>query len=179
MSLYQDLEDYKLQTEFDRGRNTVLHRSYRADRAHGRQRIVVEERWASQKPMLGAGSFGTVRLEKLQDDNAETQFRAVKQLRKVDMERTKVDFRKELLALTKFSRSKVGEASYFFCISGLITICSLFNPKPLSNSSDGSKTIIIYTSPWSTSNTALWINSFQKHYRKAMPGILPSSCLKG
>src|ERR1700743_1691391 len=102
MSLFQELEDYKLPTEFDKRLNIVLHRSYRADRAHGRQKIIVEEKWKPESPALGVGSFGTVRLERRQDEDGETKSRAVKQLRKIDMERFKVDFRKELLALTKF-----------------------------------------------------------------------------
>ena len=111
MSLLRDLDDYKLQTEFRTRPNIVVHRSYRADWGHGRRRVVVEEEWAPQKPALGAGSFGTVRLERRQNVDGETQYkdRAVKQLRKIDMARMKVDFRKELLALTKFSRSKVSK----------------------------------------------------------------------
>jgi hypothetical protein len=116
MSNFLDLEDYKLQTEFDRLRGVVLHRSYRADWANGRRRVVVEERWIPQQEVLGVGTFGTVRLETRQDDGSrrgsrghghESKYRAVKQLRKMDMARMKVDVRKELLALTKFSRSKV------------------------------------------------------------------------
>jgi hypothetical protein len=107
MAFWRDLNDYKLQTEFDQQANVVLHRSYRANRALGRHKIAVEEKWAPQRKPLGAGSFGVVRLEKRLEKDGEPEFRAVKQLRKSDMDRMSVDYRKELLALTKFSRSKV------------------------------------------------------------------------
>jgi len=110
--LRDDLDDYKLNTQFRTRPDIVSHISYRADWAHGRSRVVVEERWLPQKPALGAGSFGVVRLETRQDTDADNgaqyKDRAVKQLRKFDLARMKVDFRKELEALTKFSRSKVG-----------------------------------------------------------------------
>jgi hypothetical protein len=108
--LRDDLDDYKLNTEFYTRPDIVSHTSYRTDWAHGKSRVAVEERWAPQKPALGAGSFGVVRLERRQNADVETKYRerAVKQLRKFDLARMKVDFRKELEALTKFSRSKVG-----------------------------------------------------------------------
>jgi len=109
MSLPDDLKDYKLATEFQTDPDVILHRSYRADWARGRQKVLVVEKWAPQKPPLGAGSFGTVRLEKRLDANnhKEHTYRAVKQLRKSDMTRLRIDYRKELVALTKFSRAKV------------------------------------------------------------------------
>lgn len=131
MSYMQDLEDYKLQAEYDARLNVILHRSYRADWARGRQKVVVEERWAPQTPALGTGSFGTVRLELRQDTDDETQCRAVKQLRKADLARTRVDFRKELVALTKFSRSKVGRISLRLSNSFPISWCSSSNRKHL------------------------------------------------
>lgn len=105
-----DLDDYKLDTEFYTRPDIVSHISYRADWANGRSRVVVKERWVPQKPPLGAGSFGVVRLERRENPDEGTQYRqrAVKQLRKFDLARMNVDFRKELEALTKFSRSKVG-----------------------------------------------------------------------
>ena len=108
---FHDLEDYKLDAEIDAQVNVVLHRSYRADWARGLHRVVVEERWIPQTPPLGSGSFGTVRLERREDVEGETPCRAVKQLRKDRMKDLRVDFRKELLALTKFSRSKVSDHS--------------------------------------------------------------------
>lgn len=112
MSNFLDLEDYKLQTVFDREHGVVLHRSHRADWANGRGRVVVEEKWHPQPKVLGAGTFGTVRLEARQSagGSSNAEYRAVKQLRKMDMTRMNVDVRKELLALTKFSRPKVSRS---------------------------------------------------------------------
>ncbi|RFU24744.1 hypothetical protein B7463_g11592, partial [Scytalidium lignicola] len=109
MSLTEDLDDYKLDSEFQFEPEIILHRSYHADRGRGRHRVVVEEKWVPQKPPLGAGSFGIVRLERRQDvdgGGGKYESRAVKQPRKFDLTRMRVDFRKELLALTKFSRTK-------------------------------------------------------------------------
>lgn len=110
MSPFNDLDDYKLHTEFRTNPNILLHRSYCADWAHGRSRVVVQEEWAPQKLPLGVGQFGVVRLEQRRtsdgDTSTEYKERAVKQLRKIDLDRMRVDFRKELQALTKFSRSK-------------------------------------------------------------------------
>ncbi|QKX63248.1 uncharacterized protein TRUGW13939_10417 [Talaromyces rugulosus] len=117
MSLFNDLDDYKLHTEFCTNPNILLHRSYRADRARGRQRIAIQEEWAPQKPPLGVGQFGVVRLEQRQkvygDTSSEHQELAVKQLRKIDLDRMRVDFRKELQALTKFSRLKFAQSQAF------------------------------------------------------------------
>ena len=109
MSVLNDLDDYKFTTEFQTNPNLVLHRSYKADWGRGRPRVAVVQKWAPQEPPLGAGSLGTVRLETLLGGNGDTKntYRAVKQLRKMDLKRMKIDFHKELLALTKFSRSKV------------------------------------------------------------------------
>lgn len=112
MSHPSDLEDSKLQTQFDRRLGVTIHRSDHADWASGRGKIVVEERWAFKK-QVGEGAFGRVSLEARQgvkgsDDPSHLNLRAVKELRKVDMQRMKIDVHKELEALTKFSRSKVG-----------------------------------------------------------------------
>jgi serine/threonine protein kinase len=114
MSLLRDLDDYKLETDFDNTRNQVIHRSYRADWACGRGRIAVEERWTPGE-VVGTGAFGVVRLETQQDAarSARQQYRAVKQLRKLDMKFKRVDFHKELLALTKFSREKFVRSQAF------------------------------------------------------------------
>lgn len=113
MALSQDLDDYKLEAEINRSLNLVVHRHERADWARGLRKVVVEEKWSMREGVLGAGSFGTVHLQRRQTVNKGSRLkeRAVKQLRKSDMERTQVDFRKELLALVKFSRAKVCDGS--------------------------------------------------------------------
>lgn len=62
-----------------------------------------------EKKLLGVGTFGMVRLErcKSNDGQGEELCRAVKQMHKSHLERLKIDYKKELIALTKFSRSKV------------------------------------------------------------------------
>jgi hypothetical protein len=110
MAHIYDLDDYKLETTFQGypQPNIILHTSYRADRARGIRKVAVVDQWAHQKPELGVGTFGTVRLEKKLNNRDEGQtFRAVKQLQKSQMARLRIDYRKELIALTKFSRSKV------------------------------------------------------------------------
>jgi len=63
MSLLHDLDDFKLETSFEKDTNFVLHTSYKADRARGIRKVAVVERWAPHGPELGVGTFGTVRLQ--------------------------------------------------------------------------------------------------------------------
>ncbi|KAL2068665.1 hypothetical protein VTL71DRAFT_15003 [Oculimacula yallundae] len=114
MSLEQDLDDFKLETTFYNHGTRVVHVSRKADRAQGVNLIVVEERWEVEQGEageLGWGSFGTVRLEKRVDDGKCC--RAVKELRKARLKSMNVDYKKELLALTKFSRSKFVQSQAF------------------------------------------------------------------
>jgi len=109
MSLLQDLDDYKFETAFQQDPIRVVHTSYKADPAKGLRKVRVVDEWVPLGSELGVGSFGTVRLEQRvgKADDGKLSLRAVKQLRKSYMERLNVDFKNELLALTKFSRSKV------------------------------------------------------------------------
>lgn len=110
MSSSKDLNDYKLETKFESEPKCVIHKYYKVDRSRGFRKAEVFEKWTAQGEVLGGGTFGTVRLEtRLSGDNvSDRSERAVKQMYKWQMSRLEVDFRKELLALTKFSRSKVG-----------------------------------------------------------------------
>jgi hypothetical protein len=73
----------------------------------------------SSKPLLGCGHIWDLRLEELVDEkdgdeNGQTvQRRAVKLLQKHFMHRSQIDYQKELLALTKFSRSKFAQSQLF------------------------------------------------------------------
>jgi len=109
MSVIDDLDDYKLETTFQRDPVCVLHTSYKSDRARGIRRVAIVDKWVPQKPALGTGTFGTVRLEKFVNapDGTKRTERAVKQLHKMQLAQLNVDYKKELIALTKFSRSKV------------------------------------------------------------------------
>jgi len=107
MPLYPDLGDSKLDAIFQTDPDCVLHISYRPDRSRRIRKVAVLEKWAYQKDLAG-GSFGRVHLEKLLKSPAsESNYRAVKKLYKSDLARSKIDFRKELAALNKFSSPKV------------------------------------------------------------------------
>jgi hypothetical protein len=108
MSLH-DLDDFKLETTFKNDPACVLHTSCQADRARGIRKAEVVEEWVPQKPDLGVGTFGTVRLEKKWNQHGGTisTHHAVKLCHKAQMARLNVDYKKELIALTKFSRDKV------------------------------------------------------------------------
>jgi hypothetical protein len=88
MSLLHDLDDYKLETTFEHNPDCVIHTSYKSDRARGIRKVAVVKRWAPQKPGLGAGTFGTVRLENLLDiqDHDTTSCKAAVQATNVEDE---------------------------------------------------------------------------------------------
>lgn len=105
MSDLLDLNDWKLEASFENDPPCVIHKTTQADRANGIRSVAIVKRWVPQKPILGAGAFGTVHLEKeISGDNGT---RAVKQLYKSRMEGLGINYKKELVALTKFSRHKV------------------------------------------------------------------------
>jgi len=70
MSLLHDLDDFKLETSFEKDTNFVLHTSYKADRARGIRKVAVVERWAPHGPELGVGTFGTVRLQERRGEHS-------------------------------------------------------------------------------------------------------------
>jgi hypothetical protein len=102
-----DLDDYKLEVLFQGDPECVLHTKFVSDRARGIRRVPVFQKWIPQKPLLGAGMFGSVGLEACLDPAKEVEHRAVKKLQKMYLDRLRIDFRKELIALTEFSRQKV------------------------------------------------------------------------
>jgi hypothetical protein len=112
MSLADDLSDDKLETTIRKNPERVFHVEYTSDLARGLKKVAVVKKWSPQRH-LGAGSFGTVRLEQLEDDSGKLGrdsgvYRAVKILDKIQLARLKIDYKKELLALSKFSKPKVG-----------------------------------------------------------------------
>jgi hypothetical protein len=112
MSLADDLSDDKFETTIQKNPERVFHVEYTSDLARGLKKVAVVKKWSPQRH-LGAGSFGTVRLEQLEDDSGKSGrdsgvYRAVKILDKIQLARLKIDYKKELHALSKFSKPKVG-----------------------------------------------------------------------
>jgi hypothetical protein len=97
-----DLDDYELETTFEHEAGCILHTSWRQDRERGLRRIKMKDRWY-RKCEIGAGSFSTVYLEATEDGRQ----RAVKIFHKRQAQRFGENHKRELAALTVFSRSKV------------------------------------------------------------------------
>ncbi len=95
------LDHYKLNA--DQIGDSVIHCSYKSDRAHGIRKIKLEERWDNVRP-IGGGSFGEVWQQKQSDSNEQ---RAVKILRKHQMKSWGIDYEREIEALAKFDKAQV------------------------------------------------------------------------
>ncbi|PVH83037.1 kinase-like protein [Cadophora sp. DSE1049] len=108
MSLSHDLHDFRLETSFETNPRCVVHTIHKSDPELGIRKVVVQERWVTRKPELGFGLFGPIRLEErlVPAQSYKRTQRAVKVLHKQQMKRRNFDYKKELLALAKFSRSK-------------------------------------------------------------------------
>jgi hypothetical protein len=102
-----DLDDYKLDTTWGQDTRYVVHTSFERDRRHGGRKVRVENKWFRQRE-LGVGSCGTVHLETTEDGHE----RAVKRVRKSLAARLRIDYRRELAAISTFSKAKVIIHSY-------------------------------------------------------------------
>jgi hypothetical protein len=85
-------------------RECITHIEYRACRARGIRKEKVEKRWYRERT-IGHGAFGKVWLEVTREDD-DVQKRALKIIDKSRMLGLHVDYKKELLALAKFSKEK-------------------------------------------------------------------------
>ena len=85
-------------------RECITHIEYRACRARGIRKEKVEKRWYRERT-IGHGAFGRVWLEVTREDD-DVQKRALKIIDKSRMLSLNVDYKKELLALLKFSKTK-------------------------------------------------------------------------
>jgi WD40 repeat protein len=85
-------------------RECITHIEYRACRARGMRKEKVERRWYRERT-IGHGAFGRVWLEVSREDG-DVQKRALKIIDKSRMLDLDVDYKKELLALAKFSKDK-------------------------------------------------------------------------
>jgi hypothetical protein len=103
-----DLDDYKLDTTWHQNPSHVVHISSEKDRHHRGYKVRLENRWYRQR-QLGVGSCGIVHLEKTEDGRE----RAVKSIQKSLAERLKIDYRRELAAISTFSKAKVDHPFIF------------------------------------------------------------------
>lgn len=97
-----DLDDYKLETTWGQNGSHVIHTSFESDCRQRGRKVRVENKWYQQKE-LGVGSCSVVHLETAEDG----QERAVKSIRKSLAARLGVDYRRELAAISTFSKAKV------------------------------------------------------------------------
>jgi len=107
-----DLDDYKLDATWHQDPSHVVHISFERDPRRRGRKVRVENKWYRQRE-LGVGSCGVVYLESTEDGRE----RAVKDIRKSLSERLKIDYRRELAAISTFSKAKVGHPLAFFAIS--------------------------------------------------------------
>ena len=105
MSRVSDLvQDAELQTRFDPGYTVHI---YTETGSTVRERVISrEEHWKRQK-FVGRGSYGNVWLEQCVKGQREVEFRAVKEVVKFPHDSKKIDYNRELEAISKFSHRKV------------------------------------------------------------------------
>ncbi|PQE25951.1 camk kinase protein [Rutstroemia sp. NJR-2017a BBW] len=108
---FRDLNDWKLETSLEDDPPCFVHTSYRADRTSGINKRAIVERWIPNPEPLGKGASGIVWLHK--QSGSDKKMRAVKQVSKFEMERDNIDYKRELLALTKFSGKKFSKFEVF------------------------------------------------------------------
>jgi hypothetical protein len=96
-----DIDDYKLDTTWHQDPSHVVHTSFERDRRQRGRKAKIETKWY-RKEELGVGSCGVVYLETTEDGGE----RAVKCIRKSMAARLKIDYRRELAAISTFSKAK-------------------------------------------------------------------------
>ena len=92
------------------------HITYQVDRSRG-VRETIETKW-TREDVIGQGSFGRVWREIHNQPDGKKNTRAVKVLEKRSMDVYKVDIKKELLALAKFSKDDYRHAEVFVSFLG-------------------------------------------------------------
>lgn len=143
-----DLNDWELQTAFNGP--LFIHTSYQADWEHGIRRKEIVKVWQDEGN-LGRGAFGHVSLQKqVTGGNGK---RAVKKLYKAGM--GGFDYKKELVALMHFSKTKVRSQFAVYPSPVYLTMFSSLLKSNFSSSfSDGSKMMSRYSLLW---NTFHWV----------------------
>ncbi|OJJ97464.1 hypothetical protein ASPACDRAFT_123332 [Aspergillus aculeatus ATCC 16872] len=91
------LEHFKYDAVIDQ--DCTTHTEYERDESHAIH--IVKRKWYRRSDPLGWGSYGKVWLE---SDETDAQRRAVKVVQKDLMERDTIDYKREILALAKFSK---------------------------------------------------------------------------
>src|SRR5271163_23717 len=69
----------------------------------GLRKVKTQKRWQRGK-IIGEGGFGSVWLEEYRKNDIIVQRRAIKEVRKRDMTRAGVNYRREVLALARLSK---------------------------------------------------------------------------
>ena len=105
MSAEDLLDHFKLEAEVFP--EHTLHFTYKKNRARGGQEKI-EKQW-NRMESIGEGTFGRVWRELHCQLGGNQEVRAVKVIEKQRIKAYKVDFKKELLALAKFSKDEVLE----------------------------------------------------------------------
>ena len=111
------VDNYKLETEFLSGhvQHTTLH--FRSDSSRGGRQVAAVKGWYRGRE-LGRGQFGTVFLER----SEEGEHRTVKDISKSKNSKTRIDYRRELVAmvvLTKVRDMECPEPRINFFWTGL------------------------------------------------------------
>lgn len=107
MSTEDLLDHYKLEAEVFP--EHTLHITYKTDRSRG-EREIIEKQWKRMES-IGEGAFGQVWRELHHRQDGYQEVRAVKVITKQRIRAHHVDFKKELLALAKFSKPEVRNSS--------------------------------------------------------------------
>ena len=105
MALLPDLvRDSKLEVSFFP--DCVVHTFYESDPSSYQQEVTRSEHWRREK-QIGAGSFGSIWLERCTDGGHGSKVRAVKQIRTSLGWTRSINCTDELEAIAKFSHRKV------------------------------------------------------------------------
>ena len=88
---------HKLDTEFFSGH--VRHTTFHSDASRGKRRVAVVKDWYRDRE-LGRGSFGTVFLERSEGGES----RAVKDIAKNKNSRIAIDYKRELMAMSRLEK---------------------------------------------------------------------------
>jgi serine/threonine protein kinase len=103
-----ELDDYKLDAIWGQDPGYVVHTSFERNCRHRGRKVRTEKKWYRQRE-LGFGSCGDVHLETTDDG----QERAVKSIQKSWASRLRIDYKRELAAISTFSKAKYQQHQIF------------------------------------------------------------------